>query len=339
MSYLHTYFNHTQAVEDAARPLGVKATVDLSDGSLQLVDGQRTESWRAKYLATLDGRTVYLPARGPGVIGFAGWMPYPLRQWRTAVDKIAFKRCAIAAGVDTPAACFDPEQIGGPFLIKHAGGSFGEGIRGPFLAHEPGNPQHRLADGEYYENFVVGHIAKAWCWGDHCVALHLDAPSIVTGDGQSTLRALVQALPNSRQGEHDWALVGRLAEYCGITSLDAVLPKGKEVLVEFRYESRYQVTARDGNPNRMPSLRDHDLGRQFSHAAKVFSGSISPEPALRQSFFTLDAMIDPEGRASFLEMNCNPLVHPDLYAPMLTTYFAGAQRTAVAAPQAAMVAA
>lgn len=331
MSYIHTFSNHTQAVVEAGRPIGVTATMQLGDSALHLSDGRNSQVWMPKYMASLHGRTVYLPARSADVVGFAGWMPYRLRQWPTALDKIAFKRFAIANGIATPLACFDPARIGGPFIVKQANGSFGEGIRGPYLEYLPGESDHALADGEYYENFVVGHIAKAWCWGGECIALHLDQPTIVTGDGQSSVRDLVAKLPNSRGDINDWELVARLAAYCGIASIDSVLPAGKEVLVEFRYGSRYEVTARQGNPNQMPQLRETDLGRQFTHAAEVLAGSISPDEATqRRSFFTLDAVVDEEGKAWFLEMNCNPLVHPDLYGPMMASLFSAVATDAVA---------
>jgi hypothetical protein len=320
MSYITAYFQHSQAVEDAARRLGVKATVRLSDGTLRLEDGTRGEVWIPKYMAVLNGRSVYLPSRAPGVTGFAGWMPYPVRQWPVATDKITFKRFAIANRVATPAACFDPARIAGPFIIKPTASSFGEGIRGPFLSYDPGQPDHELADGDYYENFVVGHIGKAWCWGDRCIALHLDPPVTVTGDGKAPLRDLVCALPNAQETAHDWPLISRLAAYGGAT-LDDVLPQGKEVLAEFRYGPRYTAASGQANPNILPRLQGTDLARQFSHAAQVFACSLAPE--LRDSFYTLDAIVDSNGEAQFLEMNCNPLVHPDLYDPMMTTRFGG----------------
>jgi hypothetical protein len=324
MSYVTTYLHHTQAVEEAARRLGVKATVRLFDGTLRLEDGIHEEAWIPKYMANLNGRSVYLPARGAGVTGFAGWMPYELRQWPAATDKITFKRFAIANGMAVPAACFNPKWIAGPFIVKPTASSFGEGIRGPYLSYEPGEPDHQLAQGEYYENFIVGHIAKAWCWGPECIALHLDPPVTVTGDGKSPLRELVAGLPNAQDTAHDWPLISRLAAYSG-AAIDDVLPDGKEVLAEFRYGARYAVAQRDANPNLLPRLQGTRLACQFSDAARVCAGSISADPDVCDAFYTLDAIVDSEGQAQFLEMNCNPVVHPDLYGPMMTTRFGGIQ--------------
>ena len=35
--------------------------------------------------------------------------------------------------------------------------------------------------------------------------------------------------------------------------------------------------------------------------------------------FALDAIVDQEGQAWFLEMNSNPMVHPDLYGAMIAS--------------------
>jgi len=323
MSFLTTFFNHAQAAQRAAASLEVTAVARLTDFGLQLTHGRNTTVWAAKFLANVGGRLVYTEHLVKGTAGFAGWVPYPLRQWTIAVDKSAFKRYAIGNGVATPAACLDPARIGGPFLIKRDNSSFGEGMRGPFLAFDPADPEHALQEGEYYENIIVGHIAKAWCWGGECVAVHLHPPGVVTGDGAATLRELVQALPNNRGGAHDWDLIARLARFCGVDGPDAVLPRGKEVIVEYRYGSRYEPASYE-NPNVLGRIEKSGLAQQFAQAARTFAAGIPQEPGRGPSLFTLDAMVDGQGQVQFLEMNCNPLVHPDLYAPMLQAWTSGA---------------
>ena len=323
MSFLTTFFSHAQAVQRAAAALDIAAVTRLNDFGLQLRCGGRSTVWAAKFMANIGGRLVYTDNLVQGTAGFAGWMPYPLRQWPIALDKSAFKHYAIEKGIPVPAACLDPGRIGGPFIIKRDNSSFGEGIRGPYLAYDAADAAHALDEGEYYENFIVGHIAKAWCWGGECVALHLHPPGVAVGDGRSTLRELVQALPNARGDAHDWELVKRLAACCGVNSLDDVVPAGKEVLVEFKYGSRYEVASYE-NPNVLDQVEGSGLARQFQQAARSFAAAIPSEPGTGSSLFTLDAMVDGEGQVLFLEMNCNPLVHPDLYALMLREW-AGAE--------------
>jgi hypothetical protein len=294
----------------------------MTDFSLQLSFRGASAVWPAKFMANVGGRLVYTDSLVKGTVGFAGWMPYLLRQWPIALDKIEFKRYAISNGIPTPAACFDPSSIQGPFIIKQNNSSFGEGIRGPYLAFDEHAPAHALQEGEYYENFIVGHIAKAWCWGGECMAVHLHAPSVAVGDGQSTLRQLVGRLPNSRGDDNDWELIERLAAFCGIGSLDEVVPPGKQVMVEFRYGSRYEAVTFE-NPNVLDRIRSSGLARQFADAARKFAAAIPPQADAGPTMFTLDAMVDADGQVLFLEMNCNPLVHPDLYGAMLGSWVQG----------------
>jgi hypothetical protein len=321
MSFLLSNLSHVYAVQRACAELGIRGVMELGDLALRVTLPDREETWPARFLVEADGRPCYADVLMKGTKGFAGWMPYAMRQWPIAASKFAFKRHALQHGVATPAACRDPARISGPFIVKQDRSSFGEGIRGPFLRHDPGDPAQQLQAGEYYENFVVGLIAKAWCWGPHCAALHLHPPSTVTGDGARSIRQLVQALPNPR--DNDWALIGRLAAFCGVEDLEAVLPAGKEALVEFRYGSRYDPPA-FRNQNLRDQLAGTPLAAQFEAAARTFAAAIPPNPEWGDSLFTLDAIVDRDGEALFLEMNCHPLVHPDLYRPMLASRLAEA---------------
>jgi len=309
VSYLTSFFSHAAAVQRAAGDLGLRAEVQLSDFSLRLAFDAGQESWAPRFLARSGGRLVYTDRLAPGVAGFAGWMPYRLRQWPIATDKSAFKRFAAEHGLATPAACRDAGSIGGPFLVKLDNSSFGEGLRGPFLAYDAEDAAQQLRTGEYYENFVVGLIAKAWCRGGECLALHLHPPSSVVGDGRASVRQLVEALPNSL-GRHDWALVGRLATCSGLGSADEVPRAGQEVLVEYRYGSRYEPVSFE-NPNVLGRIEGTELARQFATAARICATAIPA--STDDSIFTLDAIVDASGEALFLEMNCHPTVHPDLY--------------------------
>ena len=328
MAWLTNFFTHAQAVRAAAAPLGLEVAIQLGDYGLRIADGARAETWRPKFIGRVEDQLVYTEAPVKGTFGFAGWMPYARRQWPIALDKSDFKRHAIAQGVPTPAACFDPSLIGGPFIIKKASSSFGAGMRGPFLAYDAGDADQQLAEGEYYENFLVGMVAKAWCWGEQCAALHLHPPTLVVGNGTASLHELVLQLSDSRSDEPDWPLIERMAGYCGLASTEDVVPDGREVLVEYRYGSRYDPPATT-NPNAWPRLRDSELGKQFTQAAQIFSQAISGDPELRQTLYTLDAIVDDKGGAWFLEMNCNPLVHPDAYKHMLARRESGREQASI----------
>ncbi len=153
------------------------------------------------------------------------------------------------------------------------------------------------------------------------MALERDRAPTVTGDGVSTLRALIEKL--ARQGgriapEKLAAVVERCAEvlrYDGL-GLDDVPAAGQSQRVEFRY----------GTPLlRRRDRLDVDLHgnaeaqwRELHAAAPALTGLLPPE--LRKNvLFTVDAIRDAEGRIWFLEMNANPTVHPLVYVHMLAT--------------------
>lgn len=322
MQYLTSFYRHCEAVHVAAlRHPGLQVRVDLSDYSLHLAQEQQRQAWRPRFVTTIKGRMVYVDKPDAAARGFVGWTPYSIRQWPAATDKVIFKQYAMGAGIPTPAACTDPGEIGGPFLIKKARSSFGEGIRGPFTHFDGKNAEHQLGAGEYYENFILGHIVKAWYWGSQWVAAEFRAPPVVVGDGHSTLRELVQKLPNPSGREHDWSGLGRLAQYCGITTIDTVPPRGKEVLVDFKYASRYEASSQD-NLNVIRKVESTALGEQFRQGGKVLCAAIAPHHPGEPTLFALDAMVDQNGKVWFLEMNSNPMIHPDLYAPMIESSIA-----------------
>lgn len=315
--HLHSLFAHCIAVHQAALALGVQASIDMTDFSMSVSDGRAVRRWSAKFMGQVDGRLVYTDQPGDTTFGFAGWTPYVQKRWPAATGKLAFKAFALRSGVPTPPATDDPARIGGPFLVKASSSSFGEGMRGPYLHHDAEDPHHQLGEGEFYENFIVGHIAKAWCWGAECVALELQLPTIVTGDDTSTLRELVLRL-RLQFGSHDWASIANLAAYCGVASLDAVVPSGKQVIVEYRYGSRF--ASGDGRSvNRLGAAERSGIAQQFQLAARKLCQAIAAEDDPLRTLYTLDAIVDAEGTVLFLEMNCNPLVHPDAYTAMLAS--------------------
>lgn len=294
--------------------------MNLADFSLVLAQGNRSSTWPARFIASQHDRLAYTDVMGPSVAGFAGWLPYLVRSWTTASDKIAFKQHALQHAVATPQASVNIRDASWPFLIKKARSSFGSGIRGPFLRPDSPGLAQALEEGEFCERFIEGRIAKAWYWGSRWCAVEFRKLPVVVGDGNRTVRQLVEAVAaivtSPDRGAHDWDTLDNLARYGGLDGVDSVPARGQQVLIDFKYASRYEPMQRT-NRNVIDRVRDGPLAAQFIQAGEVFASSIEPPSHARSSLFTLDAIVDSSGLAWFLEMNSCPMVQPDMYGVLV----------------------
>jgi hypothetical protein len=312
---LNALLRHAVALSAAVANAGGRATIELADFAARIDLGGRQERWPPRFVGRTAGGLAYTESPMDTTVGFAGWLPYAGRRWPEGAGKAAFKRHADACGLATPAACTDPAKVGGPFLVKRSDGSFGRGQRGPFLAWRPDDPDQQLAPGEYYENFIPGLIAKAWCWADRCVALELQAPPVVTGDGRQAFRELAAAAAGAPADER---LVQWLATFFGLASPDDVLPEGRQALAHYVYGSSAALRSASA-ANMLEPATASGLTPQFERAAALCAPSITRAGHPPATLYTLDAVVDEEGTAWFLEMNCNPLVHPDAYAAIVAS--------------------
>ena len=62
------------------------------------------------------------------------------------------------------------------------------------------------------------------------------------------------------------------------------------------------------------------VGEQIVEAGKTMVRFI-PEPIRAHTVYSADAVVDDDGRVWWLEMNCNPMVPPETYAPLLDGMF------------------
>lgn len=318
MLYQTSYLNHAARMRRAAAACGMTAHMNLEDFRLVVADETRKRRWYPRFVGVEEGgRFAYSDHLRPTTTGFIGWLPYPFKMWETATDKLAFKVFAADHGIPTPAACLHPGLLQGPFIVKKTRSSFGMGIRGPFLRFDPALPEHRLESGEFYENFIPGHIVKAYYWGGQLGAVDIRTLPAVVGNGSASLRQLIEAVPRKSAARAlDWPALNALARFCGLDSVDAVPGTGMQILIDFKYGSAFEPL-RTTNRNQLHELADTPLADRLTQAGGLMAGSIGTEEDGRRTLFTLDAMLDPQGTVWFLEMNSNPMVHPDMYDIML----------------------
>jgi len=74
------------------------------------------------------------------------------------------------------------------------------------------------------------------------------------------------------------------------------------------------------NENVVAAVRDTAIGAQFEQAGRRLLAAIPPDMR-GDTLFTLDAVVNAGDQAWFLEMNSNPMVHPDAYRAMIENAF------------------
>jgi hypothetical protein len=328
MVYKTNLLYHLKAVNESLPHFRVEAQLNVQDLRLTVRGRNRYYVLTPQFVTRNDGRVSYSPFFDKQVVGFIGWLPYFNRRWPTGSDKFSFKEFCEAQGLRTPRYWRKLVDPIGDCLIKRTNSSFAIGFRGPFRTIDARDPAHRLAEGEYYERFVEGRIAKAWYWEDKLVSLEMRDMPTVSGNGKATLYELVQAATVPPQQPPERRDIEGLVQYQGF-SLDEVVPPGKTVIADFRYTSGL-FRLNHENSGVLHKYADTAAGRQLAEAGATFRAGIPAE--LRSgTLYTVDAIVDAADDVWFLEMNCNPMVHPDCYLPMLEGLFGAAEKVAVPA--------
>ena len=316
--------SHMAAVQQCARKFQGEATVNLADMVLQVRGRNRQYSFYPQFVAVADGRLRYTTHTDDQTIGLKGWTPYAIKRWPTGMSKLAFKDFCQRNGLRTPAMWRAPSPEMRDFLVKKDASSFGEGLRGPFRRHEAQDPAQSLAEGGFYEAFVRGRIVKATYWDGRlaCVEI-LDMPT-VKGDGRSSVRELFASRCIDPPPEHEWLFLGGVAAYQGLT-LDTIPAAGHPVLIDYRNGSYAHPRSRR-NANALQEIAGSALLAQLAGCGPVLWQGI-PETLRPATLFAVDAILDEQERLWLLEMNCNPVCHPDVYGPMMETLFGAADAT------------
>jgi hypothetical protein len=321
-----SFLDHIKLFRQAAQAAGGEALLSFDSMTVYLRRGGAHWQFQPKFLTVIDGVRQYASTLADDTMMFAGWLPYQMKRWQIAADKLAFKRYAQAAGLQTPAhwlvagECTD-------VLAKQAVSSFGASIAGPFRS----SSEHALdvARAEYFEQFIPGRILKVWFWDEAPVCAEIDTMPFVLGDGRSTLAALItrRANMNRRRTEEELqrllAQAGPVLRFYGV-ELATVLPEGKRQLIEFKYGS-VVMHRRD---RKVVDLTQPHKEKWAVELDKIGSKLASGIPAeiRRHTMFTVDAIVDKDNQVWLLEMNCNPTVHPLAYPRMVTSLVSGTEQ-------------
>jgi len=312
MLFILNPLQHMRAVRRWAEAHGVHVHLSLHSMSLTLTNGPRVQRFVPRFVVQRDGQLSYVRVfEEEG--SFAGWHLANSKSWPLAQDKLVFKKQASAMGLRIPAAWNDAHPLADNFVLKNRTGSFGVEVDGPFNSASFDFLQ-TLKQGTYFEQFISGRSAKAWCWNGQVAALELIEPPYLVGDGQRSMKELSSGRGNVGYAFAIQTSIATLI-WQGLT-LESVPALGQRVLLDFKYASPFDALSFE-NKNTW-STQDEKVKYQFARAASLLQAFL-PAASQKQGLFTLDAVLDSDGRAWFLEMNSHPMIHPDLYEPMLST--------------------
>lgn len=315
MLYIVGLLNHLKRIQSCMAELEGDAYLNAKDLVLQVRARGKVCHLQPQFTFVKEGRIRYTAYFEQHVSGFAGWRPYFMKRWPAATEKLLFKRFALEHGLPTPpfwtSACTEVRDV----LIKQNRSSFGVGIRGPFRDLQSPDAALRPEHDEYYEAFIPGRVAKAWYWNGGLVCLEVRPMPCLVGDGCSSVAEL--AATRSRRPVDATALAW-LAAFQGRTPA-AVLREGESMLADFKYGTPFDPPCVE-NENVLASFAGSRIEAELRRAGMTSAQAI-PKSLRANTLFTLDAVVDDEDRVWFLEMNSNPMVHPDTYAAILGSLF------------------
>lgn len=317
LPFKRNYLQHALAMSAWMTAHGVEAAQDPKTLGLELKHGAKVVRLHPQFDVETPHGPCFVQNIGPSVVGFVGWFPYLPKGWPAAQSKLAFKEFARHVHLRTPAWSTNASDAKGLVLVKRDVSTFGVGQRGPFLLPASQASGQRLAidAGEYIEQFIVGRLVKAWYWCEQLAVVEvLDMPC-VTGDGTKTVLRLYEDLCRQTDVRPSAALLK--AQGCEETE---VLDAGKRMLVD------YQILA-PSSPAHFQDFncRQRIVGSGFEaqllEAGRLAWSSVPQQHRGIGAFLSLDGVLDAQGRVWFLEMNCNPRLHPAAYGPMLDAIF------------------
>jgi hypothetical protein len=331
--FKRNFLQHAHAVGEWMRTHQARGGLDVQTLQMEIKLGDQAVRLYPQFTGpTEDGGMVFSNTLAPHSDGFVGWYPYQGKAWPAAQSKLAFKQLAAKHQLRVPAWTQDLSQVKGAFIVKADCSSLGRGLHGPYRVMQgQALPQGLgFVPGEYAEQFIMGRLLKAWYWNNELVVAELSPMPYVLGDGTRTVQQLVErALPASE------AMPEPLKGLLGLQNLTphSVPTKGQVVVVDYRYMSSLNP-AITRNHDIRPQIKGTGLEAQLQQAGQWFWQDV-PAELCEGVVLSADGVVDEQGRVWFLELNCNPLLHPSFYNTMLSGVFGlNASAKALQSPQA-----
>ena len=315
MHHLFNVLNHLQPIRRWAREHGAELQLDAETFrlTLRLRDGRNLTLLPRFMIRQPNGHAAYTTTFVDDC-RFCGWLPYEVKRWPLAADKLLFKQYCREHGLRVPAAWGrDDPALAPDFIIKPSRGSWGHGIRGPFRDTDLPRLRQELPEGAFFEQFIVGRPTKIWFWNDKPVAMETVDPPMLVADGRRSLAQMAAQPRGNFDKGYTLESSAQMLAWQG-WSAESVPPAGQVVALGFLYATPYdrvEVMNRD-----CLRAQGEELRAQLVLAGKVLMNGI-PTAERLNTLFTVDGVVDVNERLWLLEINCHPIVHPMTYPWLL----------------------
>jgi hypothetical protein len=314
---------HLSAMSESLKKLGLRADLQFDTFRLEVSSGGQYFELLPEFLSGDDQEMKYHWAVSKDITMFGGWRAAPRKQWTIASDKLAFKQFCTRNQLRTPKLFGDSEESDGLVLLKEKVKQkplqLGK-IEGPMPLRELARGELRSRPDRYAEEFIAGDSIEAWYWDGTLYCVERREQPYVIGDGSSTLRSLAERsnVWNGVLFSMDWPVVEAFGRLQGL-SLDAVVPPGTKVTVDFRFNSTFRGLPQ-GKENVLAQLIGDVVHDQLVRAGEVFWRGI-PEQVRAQTAFSVRATVDTQHNVWFTDMDPDRYLHPDIYPVMMASLF------------------
>lgn len=313
-----SFVTHFRELSAAAKNLGLHAQIQFDSLRVEVAGSDRYFELEPEF-AIMDPRgfrefSHELPLQSRA---FTGWRCGSKKTCEVSLDKNAFLAFCARNQVRTPRIYARASDVTSAVVVKQVRPGKRGIIRGPFardaIPAECLQPPNEVI----LQEFVPGQVLEAWYWnGQLFVVQILNRPSVV-GDGVSPIRDLIAC--NSLHPDWiDWAAAEDALRFQGET-IDTVLPSGKELAVDIRFNTAVQMPA-FGPENALNTIVGTPVHEQLLHAGPVFFNAL-PADIRPHTQFVLGAIIDSQQRLWFTDMVTDLRIHPDVYDLMLRGLF------------------
>jgi hypothetical protein len=304
--------NHFKSLLEVAYTKDVEANINCKDFIVTLTSRFQTVTLYPQFLKIDHNGPGYTKDFTHEVVCFIGWRPYISTAIAAFTNKLEIKKKLLEGGFLTPDYSTEINYDAKDVIVKKIYSSFGKHLHGPFQSAQDYPLQSE--NGEYYEKFINGTIAKIAFWNEHPVYIELQDMPELEGDGKSTILELAQNRATQRARQLNEYQLDEVIDYQN-KSLESILAKGEKILADFRYESDcsecYSVQEIPLPHPAIEHISDllHRLGKYLF--------SLIQKEDHPYFYYGADAILTATGELWVLEVNANPTVHQCVYPIML----------------------